>query len=287
MTREYEQAATDRAWKNLYEKLSREENFPAPAVHTPPSRAAHTWRRAASSAAILLIAAALGWRTMRHDAGTTPEMRVLSNEESGSTLVSTLEDGSVVYLSAETSIRYPNRFRDDKREISLRGDAFFDVDGNRSRPFLVDTETATIEVRGTAFGIRDGGKSTFVLAVRQGEVKATLKKNNRSLYVKAGHAVRLHADNLQPTDGDDAKTPDDHPRRIRFKDERLADVVRILNKYARSAQIEIAPELADMRLTVALDDDDADTIARLVCLALDLQYAQSGQTIYIRPYTNR
>ena len=43
------------------------------------------------------------------------------------TLVKTLEDGSVVYLAQESTLKYPEHFAEDKREVNLQGEAFFDV----------------------------------------------------------------------------------------------------------------------------------------------------------------
>jgi ferric-dicitrate binding protein FerR (iron transport regulator) len=272
---------TDRAWDSLHERLSRDGLLPA--TPTSPPSVTRTWLRPAGIAAMLAIVAMLGWRAMRQQDGTTHDMRVMHNEESGSTLVSMLEDGSVVYLSGETSIRYPHRFDEGRREITLRGDAFFDINSNHERPFVIDTEPATVEVSGTAFGIRNSDHQTFALTVRQGEVRVTLKKNRQTALVQAGRTARLQAGRLILTDSGAQAADDDLMQRIHFKDERLVDVAHILNRHTRPVQIEIDPELADRRLTVAFAGDDAHTMARLICLALGLRLSQSGQTIYIQP----
>ena len=45
-----------------------------------------------------------------------------------------------------TSIRYPEHFVSDKREVSLQGDAFFDVAKKQKQPFWIDTKEVKIEV---------------------------------------------------------------------------------------------------------------------------------------------
>ena len=40
------------------------------------------------------------------------------------------------------------------REVSLQGNALFDVTGNRERPFLIETEEVRIEVLGTMFHVK-------------------------------------------------------------------------------------------------------------------------------------
>lgn len=100
------------------------------------------------------------------------------------TLVTTLEDGSVVFLAKETSIRYPEHFVSDKREVSLQGDAFFDVAKNRERPFWIDTEQVKIEVLGTAFSVKSVEDAPFRLSVQRGTVRVTLKKGIRNAMSK-------------------------------------------------------------------------------------------------------
>ena len=91
----------------------------------------------------------------------------------------TLEDGSIVYLAGNAAIHYPEHFQPDKREISLQGNALFDIAGNRKRPFLIETEDARIEVLGTAFNVKSDGSQPFELSVQRGLVKVTLKKADR------------------------------------------------------------------------------------------------------------
>ena len=102
-----------------------------------------------------------------------------------------MEDGSIVYLADNSQLSYPEHFQREKREVSLLGNALFDVSGNKERPFLIETEQARIEVLGTSFNIKSSDKSAFELAVRRGLVKVTLKKNGEQTLVKAGQTVSL------------------------------------------------------------------------------------------------
>ena len=62
------------------------------------------------------------------------------NAEISNTLVSTLEDGSIVFLSVDGMLNCPASFTSDKRQVSLRGEALFDVNSDKSRPFLIETD---------------------------------------------------------------------------------------------------------------------------------------------------
>ena len=63
-----------------------------------------------------------------------------------------LDDGTRVWVNAETKLKYPVVFVGDRREVGLEGEAFFDVAKNE-KPFIVKTSFGDVRVLGTAFGI--------------------------------------------------------------------------------------------------------------------------------------
>lgn len=65
----------------------------------------------------------------------------------------TLADGTVVYLNSESRLRYPVTFAKDKREVYLKGEAYFDVSKEREIPFHVVVGDVEVEVYGTSFNI--------------------------------------------------------------------------------------------------------------------------------------
>lgn len=64
-----------------------------------------------------------------------------------------LPDGSIVRLNAGSEISYPEQFTDNIRQVSLTGEAFFDVTENPDKPFLVNTAGLITKVLGTSFNI--------------------------------------------------------------------------------------------------------------------------------------
>lgn len=64
-----------------------------------------------------------------------------------------LPDGSVVFLNAGSTIRYPEAFPDNCREVYLEGEAFFEVRRNILKPFKVHSADFWVEVLGTTFNV--------------------------------------------------------------------------------------------------------------------------------------
>ena len=65
-----------------------------------------------------------------------------------------LSDGTWVYLNAESVITYPQKFVGEKREVTLEGEAYFQVTASKERPFVVKTKDMDVLVTGTEFNVK-------------------------------------------------------------------------------------------------------------------------------------
>lgn len=65
-----------------------------------------------------------------------------------------LPDGTQVWLNSESKLVYSVHFNDSVREVTLEGEAYFDVVKDKSRPFIVKTSALSIRVLGTAFNVK-------------------------------------------------------------------------------------------------------------------------------------
>lgn len=64
-----------------------------------------------------------------------------------------LSDSSTVYLGAGSKLRFPDQFKGNTREISLEGEAFFEIAHNKQKPFIIHTADVQTRVLGTSFKI--------------------------------------------------------------------------------------------------------------------------------------
>jgi ferric-dicitrate binding protein FerR (iron transport regulator) len=74
--------------------------------------------------------------------------------QKGSKTRTLLPDGSTVWLNAGSKIIYPSSFNASVREVTLQGEAFFDVVKQPGRPFIVHAADINIKVLGTAFNVK-------------------------------------------------------------------------------------------------------------------------------------
>jgi len=64
-----------------------------------------------------------------------------------------LPDSTQVWLNAASTLRFPNEFTADAREVEVSGEAYFEIAPDKNRPFRVKTKAQTIQVLGTAFNV--------------------------------------------------------------------------------------------------------------------------------------
>lgn len=277
--KEKEDIIADRAWEHLYKRLDQDGLLPGEKEGRRVLWQTASFQRVAVFA-VLLISILSGLFLMRRGDVSGRELLVLHNEANAPALATMLEDGSVVYLSGQTSLHYPDQFAEDKREVILQGEAFFDVSRQVERPFFIDTDLATIEVVGTAFNVKSNDRSSFLLSVRDGEVRVKLKDKQQTISVKAGEAALFDSKRFELIKTR-ANQYGEYLKQIHFKDERLGNVAHIINMNSDSIHLEVSPLLEDRLLTVTLTGNRPSVMAEIICLALNLQYTQQHNIIYI------
>ncbi|MGV8091978.1 MAG: FecR family protein [Mangrovibacterium sp.] len=104
-----------------------------------------------------------------------------------------LPDGSLVWLNAETVVKYhPDK---KERKVSLTGEAYFEVNHSPDYPFVVETGDAKVEVLGTKFNVSHypGSKITEA-SLLSGKITMSVDKNGKSVDLNPGEKVIYHAD---------------------------------------------------------------------------------------------
>lgn len=83
-----------------------------------------------------------------------------------------LADGSIIKLNAQSLLKFPERFEEDRRVVYLTGEAFFDIAEDKDRPFIIKTDKLETVVLGTSFNIKAYERDRSIqIAVISGTVK--------------------------------------------------------------------------------------------------------------------
>ncbi|SFB96476.1 ferric-dicitrate binding protein FerR, regulates iron transport through sigma-19 [Parapedobacter composti] len=145
-----------------------------------PVRRLRYLKAIAACAAICLLAFGIIWQ-YRSMTGHSQQIVYLEHTNAkGLPQSLTLPDGSIVHIGAGSTLYYPERFSADRRVVELSGTAFFDVQKDDTKPFIIQTGDIRTRVLGTSFKIVAFDGQPMVVAVATGKVAVSKDSGNRS-----------------------------------------------------------------------------------------------------------
>ena len=105
-----------------------------------------------------------------------------------------LPDGSQVWLNAGSNLDYNNSvFNKDLREVTLNGEAYFDVTKNADKPFIIHTKKMDVKVIGTVFNVRSyNDEKTAEASLINGSIEVTLKdRKDQKIVLKPNEKISI------------------------------------------------------------------------------------------------
>ena len=155
-----------------------------------------------------------------------------------------LSDGTQIWLNSGTTLRYPDRFSDSSRTVSITGEAFFKVSKMKDKPFIVKTSQLTVQVLGTSFNLsayKEDNTTAITLVEGKVEIQDTEGKTIGNLSPGKLAIKRKDSNNLQiksvETDFYSAWTEG----KIFFDDEKLDQIAIKLERWF-NVEISFADE---------------------------------------------
>lgn len=139
-----------------------------------------------------------------------------------------LADGTLVYLNAETSLRYPVVFREGERVVELEGEAYFEVAKDEMRPFIVRMNGSEIKVTGTSFNARAYGNEEEVVTTL---VEGRVEVNGRKIVPGEQARCEVNTGNLTVKTVDVNRFIAWKEGYFVFRNERLEDVMKTLARW--------------------------------------------------------
>jgi ferric-dicitrate binding protein FerR (iron transport regulator) len=166
----YREIDSQADWQKVRQRLQASDTAPSGGSSTSsPARRRRIWTLAAT----VLLLATLSVFFLRR--GSDPQMLIAETQSTGQQI--SLADGSKVTLRPHSRLRYPDQFAENERLIELEeGAAFFDVERNPEKPFIINAGPSRVEVKGTSFSVTRKGLHTSV-AVKTGQVRFYLPDN--------------------------------------------------------------------------------------------------------------
>ena len=196
-----------------------------------------------------------------------------------------LPDGSRVWLNPGASIRYKKQFDERERELTLTGDAVFNVSYNTDRPFHVVTKNATINVLGTRFIVKTSPNKTWETTLLSGSVSILPSKGNSvdKLFLKPGQKATWDQAN-QSFSVNSVNTNDfslGFANQLRFDNTPLATLAKTLEE-TFGVRIVVPQQLANQyRFTATFTDESIYEIFNLLKISAPIDFKIVDNTVIV------
>lgn len=102
-----------------------------------------------------------------------------------------LSDGSRVWLNSNTELRYPVAFNEKERTLWLSGEAYFQVEKDSLRPFIVMVDDMQVKVYGTEFNINTHDKETIRTVLVEGKVGVCSQLTGQEIFMRPGQLAEF------------------------------------------------------------------------------------------------
>ena len=191
----------------------------------------------------------------------------------------TFADHSKATLYRNTSITFPEQFNGNKREVKLvSGEAFFSIEKNPAKPFIVHASFTDIKVVGTQFNVSMKGDEIEV-AVSEGRV--LVATDSDSVYLDAGSAGRFAIHKKATTSGNDPNSWAYASRKLDFKDAAVEDVIRTVEK-TYGCEISLSNDnVKSCKFSGAFNDESLEDVLLLLSETLNLKVKQNGKVFIL------
>jgi len=201
--------------------------------HISPRRlpvARQLWVRVASVAAILISGLLAGSLTtyLISKNKTNTEQLVFETPRGEKSFVK-LPDGSEVWLNASSRLVY-NTFSANRRQVELKGEAFFKVARNEKAPFVVKTNECEVEVLGTTFNIMaydEFGRKEITLL----SGKVTVHMNDIEKVLKPGQALIMKDNYFYIDEVNASESSEWVENKFNFKNIPLSELMKRLSNW--------------------------------------------------------
>lgn len=218
------------------------------------------------AAIALILVASTVWATFRLVDNSASTMNTLF-VPAGQRAQITLQDGTNVWLNAQSTLTYPSHFSKKNREVKITGEAFFKVAKDKKKPFIVSTQNIHIKVLGTQFNVYSYPGTGYIQTdLVEGSVKVYQMDNkNSSIVLKPNEQVVIRGTSMTVSNIVNPEHLLWKNGIYSFDNERLIDIITKLELYYDITIKVRDPEIFNVRYTGKFRQRDSiDEILRIL-----------------------
>ena len=195
-----------------------------------------------------------------------------------------LPDGTVVWLNAESSLRFPTVFTGKERKVYAKGELYFDVKHDEAKPFIVEVEKDyVVRVLGTEFNLRAYGESSRATTLVKGRVQ--VKGADNAVVLKPGQQAfeAPGTNDLEVLDVDVAPYVAWHEGKFHFVHVSLKNIMEELSRWYDVQVIFENLAVMDECFTIEMQRfDDFNKVLRLIERTGMVTISVDGHTVTVK-----
>lgn len=287
----------ERAWKEssdemprdvqerMYCRLSRgldEEKKQAQVIPLCSRFSWKIWQRVA--VACIIVVLSLVNYNMYHKQKQLSTQNFMVSAEKGQRAFVTLPDSTKVWLNSDTKISYPADYGMKERNVTLVGEAYFEVAKNPAKRFVVETKGMQVEALGTAFNINSYKNDNKIIAsLFSGSVRVSYEDHVAIL--KPYESVKvdlLTRDFLQYEDNNMKDIALWRENEITFDGESLEEIAGIINRLYNTT-IYIEDESLKKECYIGtVRNNSLENFIDIINLTTPVVYENKGDTVFLK-----
>ncbi|WP_346863214.1 FecR domain-containing protein [uncultured Draconibacterium sp.] len=213
---------------------------------------------------------------------STPEYFTQVIADNGQISKVELPDGSMVWLNSGSKISYNNLFAANNRNITLIGEAYFEVTKNEDIPLIVTSNEIKVKVLGTKFNVAAYPESEIISVVLEsGKVELlSTKEANFQCHLKPGERATFNKlkRNLEVNEVNTVKYTSWKDGMINIFDQTMEELVeRLETRY--NQKFDYAAELKDYHFTFTIKNELLEETIDLMEKIAPIKTVQKGEII--------
>jgi ferric-dicitrate binding protein FerR (iron transport regulator) len=196
-----------------------------------------------------------------------------------------LADGSKVYLNGNSEISFSKKFGKNDRNISLKGEAFFEVQRNEKIPFSISTLKTTTQVLGTSFDVYSDLSGKVKVTVVTGVVSFYAGKKENGIKLTAGEqgSFNPRLEKIEKDQNPDRNFLSWKTGILYFNETPLTDAFALLQKQYAKVFIFDADQTSIPKLTTTIDNQSLNAVLDELNLLLTTKNVCRNDTIFFQP----
>ncbi|MBA4746923.1 MAG: FecR domain-containing protein [Muricauda sp.] len=226
------------------------------------------WSSVAASLTLLIGLGYFAYTFTHQTEVVEPIAKITKTTEWGQKLHIVLADGTEVYLNAGSTIKYPQRFEGDTREVELEGEAFFDVAKNLDKPFIIKSGEVATTVLGTSFNVNTYPENQQVaITVATGKVKVASEESELLLLPNEQGIFNRNSKSISKEKIDIASFLHWKDGIIHFDDAELSKVLQTLERWYGVTFVVDNNTIGNCHITATYDNERLDAILESIVYA--------------------